>query len=57
MKNKPFYTAQELADILEVNIMTVYRYIKSKKLKAYKFSKEFRIDKQEFDSFIKKSKV
>jgi putative molybdopterin biosynthesis protein len=57
MKNKPFYAAQELATILEVNIMTIYRYIKAGKLKAYKIGKEFRIDKKEFESFIKKSKV
>ncbi len=50
---KEFYTAQELADKLRVNIMTIYRYIKAKKLKAYKMSKEFRIDKKEFDRFIK----
>ena len=31
-----FYTARELTDTLRVNIMTIYRYIKAKKLKAYK---------------------
>lgn len=43
---KDFYTVQELADKLRVNIMTIYRYIKAGKLKAYKIGKEFRIDKQ-----------
>jgi putative molybdopterin biosynthesis protein len=58
MTNKAtFYTAEELAEVLKVNIMTIYRYIKARKLKAYKIGKEFRIDKDEFDSFIKKSKV
>lgn len=52
--NKQFYTAEELANSLEVNIMTIYRYIKSKKLKAYKIGKEYRIDKNEFESFMKK---
>ena len=51
---KEFYTAQELADKLSVNVMTIYRYIKSKKLKAYKIGKEFRIDKVDFDSFLNK---
>jgi len=55
MKNKEFYTAQELADKLRVNIMTIYRYIKAKKLKAYKIGKEFRIDRSEFDKFLKKA--
>jgi excisionase family DNA binding protein len=50
-----FYTARELADKLRVNIMTIYRYISAKKLKAYKFGKEFRIEKKDFDAFLKKA--
>ena len=49
---KEFYTAGELASKLEVNIMTVYRYIKAKRLRAYKIGKEFRIAKSEFDKFL-----
>jgi len=52
-ENKHFYTAQELADILQYNIMTIYRYIKAGKLKAFKVGKEFRIIKKEFDNFLK----
>lgn len=51
---KEFYTAQELADKLQVNIMTIYRYIKAGKLKAYKIGKEFRIDHKEFNNFLEK---
>jgi excisionase family DNA binding protein len=47
-----FYTAQELADKLRVNVMTIYRYIKAKKLKAYKIGKEYRIDKVEYNAFL-----
>lgn len=57
MKQQEFYTAKELADKLRVNIMTIYRYIDAKKLKAYKLGKEFRIDKKEFDSFLNKAKT
>jgi len=53
MNNRDFYTAQELADTLRVNIMTIYRYIKAGKLKAYKFGKEFRIAANEFNNFLK----
>lgn len=53
-KGKEFYTAQDLADKLGVNIMTIYRYIKAGKLTAYKFGKEFRIEKKEFESFLNK---
>ena len=51
---KEFYTAQELADKLQVNIMTIYRYIKAEKFRAYKIGKEFRIDKIEFQAFLEK---
>lgn len=57
MKKKEFFTAQELADLLRVNIMTIYRNIKAKKIKAYKIGKEFRIDKEEFDRFLDKTKT
>lgn len=56
-KQYEFYTAQELADKLRVNIMTIYCYIKAGKLKAYKIGKEFRIDKEEFNRFLDKVKT
>ena len=53
-KDKPFYKAEELAELLEVNIMTIYRYIKAGRLKAYKLGREFRIEKNELNAFLKK---
>ena len=53
MKEKDFYTAQDLADKFGVNIMTIYRYIKAGKLIAHKIGKEFRIPKVEFERFLK----
>ena len=55
MTEKEFYTAEELADKLRVNIMTIYRYIKAGKLKAHKLGKEFRITKEEFERFLRKT--
>ena len=56
MKKQPtpasYYTARELADELKLNIMTIYRYIEKKRLKAYKIGKEFRIYKTEFYKFL-----
>ena len=57
MDKKEFYTAEELAKKLRVNIMTIYRYIKAGRIKAYKIGKEFRIDKNEFDRFLNKAKI
>ncbi len=53
-KEKEFYRAEDLAKLLEVNIMTIYRYIKAGRLKAYKIGRDFRIDKNEFNAFLKK---
>ncbi len=57
MKDKPFYKAEDLAELLEVNIMTIYRYIKAGRLKAYKLGREFRIEKSEFSRFLNKVKT
>ena len=52
-----YYTAKEIAQKLGLNIMTIYRYIKAGKLRAYKFGKEFRIDSIEFDKFLNKART
>lgn len=54
--NNEFYLVEELAGRLRVSTMTIYRYIKAKKIKAYKIGKEFRIDKEEFTNFLNKVK-
>lgn len=56
MKDK-FLTAQEASELLKVNIMTIYRYIKAGKLRAYKTGKEFRIKEKDFNNFLDKVKV
>lgn len=52
MEKTTFYKPVDLAKLLDVNVMTIYRYIKAGRLKAYKLGKEYRIDKKEFDSFL-----
>ncbi len=51
-QEKDFYLVEELAEKLRVSEMTIYRYIKAKKIKAYKIGKEYRIDNKEFNSFL-----
>lgn len=57
IKEKEFYKAEDIAELLEVNIMTIYRYIKAGRLKAYKIGREFRIDKVEFNKFLSSVKT
>lgn len=56
-QEKEFYKAEDLAEKLDVNIMTIYRYIKAGRLKAYKIGKEYRIDKVEFNNFLTNTKI
>lgn len=57
MKNKSFYKAEDIAILLELNIMTIYRYIKSGKLTAHKIGKEYRVSQVELDRFLKSTKI
>ncbi len=54
MKEKEFYKAEDLAELLDVNIMTIYRYIKAGRLRAYKIGREYRIKKVDFNGFLEK---
>ncbi|PIR37291.1 MAG: DNA-binding protein [Candidatus Zambryskibacteria bacterium CG10_big_fil_rev_8_21_14_0_10_42_12] len=56
-KEKEFYLVEELAKKIRVSNMTIYRYIKKGKVKAYKIGKEFRIEKGEFNKFLNKVKT
>ena len=56
-KQKEFYLVEELAKKLRLSEMTIYRYIKAGKVKAYKTGKEFRIEKSEFNKFLDKVKT
>lgn len=48
------YTTKEVADILKVHQRTIFRYIKSGKIKATKIlGREWRIKKEDLDKLIK----
>lgn len=56
--NEPiFYTTDELARILKLNVMTIYRYIKRGTLSAYKLGKTFRIDSQELERLLSDARI
>lgn len=52
MKNLAFLTIDRIADILQLNKMTVYREIKRQHLRAYKFGKEFRVLQADFEAYL-----
>jgi len=54
MKKEEYYSIEEVAKMLKVAYLTVYRWIKANKLKAIKAGKQYRISKQELEKFINK---
>jgi excisionase family DNA binding protein len=50
-----YYTIDEVAEILKVAYMTVYRWIKSNKLEAVKAGKQYRVTQSHLDKFLKQS--
>lgn len=57
MDEEKYYSIQEVADMLKVTYLTVYRWIQAGKLEAYKVEKQYRIALQELQSFMEKRKV
>ena len=53
MANEQYYTIEEVAKMLKVAYLTVYRWIQAGKLIAYKAGKQYRIKKQDLDKFLK----
>ncbi len=51
-----YYSIQEVAKMLKVAYLTVYRWIQAKKLNAYKAGKQYRIKKADLDTFIENYK-
>lgn len=54
MTTEQYYTIEEVAKLLKVAYLTVYRWIRSGKLTAYKAGKQYRIEKTDLDKFMKK---
>jgi excisionase family DNA binding protein len=55
--NRQLLTPQEVADELQLNLLTIYRYIKDKKILAIRFGRTYRIRITDLDSFIESNKT
>ncbi len=55
--NKNFLTVYEVADLLRLSILTIYKYIREQKLKALNFGGHYRIEKSQLDRFIDEHRV
>lgn len=57
MSNGKLYTPKEVAEILRMNLLTVYDYIRTGELKAVNFGRNYRIDEQDLINFINSHRV
>lgn len=57
MTDEQYYSIEEVAKMLKVVYLTVYRWIQDGKLKAYKAGKQYRIKKNDLDNFLNKVKT
>lgn len=52
MTQEQYYSIEEVAKTLKVAYLTVYRWIKSGKLRSFKAGKQYRISKEDLTTFI-----
>ena len=51
-----YYTPKEIAELLKINYMTVYRWMRDGKLEAYQVQKQYRIKEADFSRFMEANK-
>lgn len=52
-----FLTVQEVANLLRLSVLTIYKYIKEEKLEAVEFGGHYRVQKNSLDNFIEVHRV
>jgi len=57
MTDTTYYSINEVAKLLKVVYLTVYRWIQAGKLTAYQVEKQYRINKTDFEAFMQGCKV
>lgn len=54
---KEFFTTQELAELLQLKVATIYKYVREDKLPTYKFGKALRFRNSDVEAFLQQHKV
>ncbi len=57
MKKDEFYNIDDICKLFRVSKITVYRWLKAKKIIGYKMGKAYLFKKSDIDKFIEESKV
>jgi excisionase family DNA binding protein len=53
MSEEQYYSIEEVAKMLKVAYLTVYRWVQAERLVALKAGKQYRIRKEDLDTFLK----
>ena len=57
MEERPYLSANEIAEILGVDPRTVHRLIKSGELPAHRIGKEYRIARVDFETYMRRTRT
>lgn len=57
MKDEKFYNVDDVCQLLRVSKITVYRWLKSKKLIGYKIGRAYLFKKTDIENFLEQSKA
>lgn len=52
-----FIKPRDIAKLLNLNLLTIYEYIREGKLRAVKFGRNYRIEEKDLEEFIKRNVV
>lgn len=52
-----FLTVKDVADMLQISVLTVYKYIRDETLEAIELGGHYRINQTSLDAFINKRRV
>ena len=52
-----YLTVKEVSALLKLSVLTVYKYIRERKLEVIKLGGHYRIDKQSLDEFIDRHRI
>ncbi len=55
--DKEWYSPQEIAELLGLKVSTIREYIRKKELIAYKFGRDYRIHRNEYEAWLKKRRT
>ena len=57
MKEVEFYRIDDICKIFKVSKITVYRWLKAKKISGYKVGRSYLFKKSDIEKFLEESKV